>query len=84
MQNTNTQYTNAVIAAIESFARTIAYCAHDSVVENNDYAIADSVDSINFLYSNYTKYDNVNCLANAALDSSLDTVVRENIHAQLV
>lgn len=84
MQNTNTQYTNAVTAAIESFARTIANCAHDSVVENNDYAIHDSLDSIQFLYDNYTKYDNVNCLANAALSSSLDTVVRENIHAQLV
>ena len=84
MQNTNTQYTNAVSAAIQSFARTIANCAHDSVVENNDYAIHDSVDSIQFLYSNYTKYDNVNCLANAALRSNLDTVVRENIHAQLV
>jgi hypothetical protein len=84
MQNTNTQYTNAVAAAIESFARTIANCAHDSVAENNDYAIHDSIDSINFLYSNYTKYDNVNCLANAALSSNLDTLVRENIHAQLV
>ena len=84
MQNTNTQYTNAVTAAIQSFASTIANVAHDSVVENNDYAIHDSVDSIQFLYSNYTKYDNVNCLANAALRSNLDTVVRENIHAQLV
>ena len=84
MQNTNTQYTNAVAAAIQSFARTIANVAHDSVVENNDYAIHDSVDSIQFLYSNYTKYDNVNCLANDALRSNLDTVVRENIHAQLV
>jgi hypothetical protein len=84
MQNTNTQYTNAVTAAIQSFASTIANCAHDSVVEQNDYAIHDSLDSINFLFSNYTKYDNVNCLANAALNSALDTVVRENIHAQLV
>ena len=84
MQTTNTQYTNAVAAAIQSFARTIANVAHDSVVENNDYAIHDSVDSIQFLYDNYTKYDNVNCLANAALRSNLDTVVRENIHAQLV
>ena len=84
MQNTNTQYTNAVTAAIESFARTIANCAHDSVAENNDYAIHDSIDSIQFLYDNYTKYDNVTCLANAALDSTLDTLVRENIHAQLV
>ena len=80
----NTQYTNAVTAAITSFANAIANCAHDSVVENNDYAIHDSIDSIQFLYDNYTKYDNVTCLANAALNSNLDTLVRENIHAQLV
>ena len=80
MQNT---YYNTVIAAIENFANSIANCAHDSVVENNDYAITDSVDSINFLFSNYTKYDSVQALANAALDSTLDTVVRESIHAQL-
>jgi len=79
----NTQYTNAVIAAIENFAKTIANCAHDSVIENNDYAITDSVASINFLYSNYTNYNCVNSLAAAALRSNLDTVVRENIHARL-
>jgi len=84
MQNTNTQYNTAVVAAIESFAKTIVNCAHDSVLENNDYAIYDSIDSIQFLYSNYTKYNCVNSLANAALDSNLDTLVRENIHAQLV
>ena len=80
----NTQYVNTVTAAITSFANTIANCAHDSVAENNDYAIHDSLDSINFLFSNYTKYDSVQALANAALDSSLDTAVRENIHAVLV
>ena len=80
----NTQYENAVIAAIEYFATSIANCAHDSVVERSDYAITDSVDSINFLFSNYKKYDSVQALANAALDSTLDTVVRENIHAQFV
>jgi hypothetical protein len=79
----NTQYVNTVTAAIENFAAIIKNCAHDSVVENSDYAIQDSINSINFLYSNYTKYDNVNCLANAALSSNLDTAVRENIHAQL-
>ena len=79
----NTQYTNAVTAAIENFAKQIVNCAHDSVAENNDYAIADSIDSINFLYANYTKYDNAQALANAALSSNLDTAVRENIHAQL-
>ena len=81
MQNT---YNNSVTAAIEYFANTIANCAHDSVVENNDYAIHDSVDSIQFLYDNYTKYDNVDCLANAALSSTLDTVVRENIYTAVL
>ena len=81
MQNTN--YQNVVIATMQNLAALVSNAAHDSVVEKNDYAIADSVDSINFLYSNYTKYDNVNCLANAALSSNLDTVVRENIHARL-
>jgi len=76
-------YENAVTAAIEYFAQQIKNCAHDSVAENNDYAIIDSVDSINFLFSNYTNYDSVAALANAALDSTLDTVVRENIHYAL-
>ena len=83
MQNINTQYTNAVTAAIESFANTIANCAHDSVAEANDYAITDSIDSIQFLYNNYANYNCVNSLAAAALNSNLDTVVRENIHARL-
>jgi len=78
-----TQYKNAVTAAIENLAATIKNCAHDSVVENNDYAIHDSIDSINFLFSNYTKYDSVAALANAALSSTLDTVVRENIYYAL-
>ena len=80
----NTKYDNAVITAITSFANTIVNCAHDSVVEKNDYAIHDSIDSIQFLYDNFAKYDSVDSLANAALSSSLDTLVRENIHAQLV
>lgn len=80
----NTKYENTVIAAIESFATTIANVAHDSVAEKFDYAIHDSLDSINFLYANYTKYDSAQALANAALASTLDTVVRENIHAHLV
>ena len=80
----NTTYENAVIAAITQFANTIANVAHDSVVENNDYAIHDSIDSIQFLYDNFTKYDNVDCLANAALSSTLDTVVRENIYTAVL
>ncbi len=83
MQNTNTQYTNAVTAAIESFARTIANSAQDSVAERSDYGIYDSVDSINFIMQNYTQFDNVQAFANFALDSTLDTVVRENIYCAL-
>ena len=78
-----TTYENAVTTAIEYFAQQIQNCAHDSVAENNDYAITDSVDSINFLFSNYAKFDSVQALASAALDSTLDTVVRENIHYAL-
>ena len=80
----NTQYVNAVTAAITSFARTIANCAHDSVAENNDYAIHDSLDSIQFLYNNYTQHTSVQSLASAALNSTLDTAVRENIYAKLI
>lgn len=78
-----TQYEKAVTTAIEKFAATIKDCAHDSVVENSDYAITDSVDSINFLFSNYTRFDSVQALASCALDSTLDTVVRENIYYAL-
>jgi len=75
-----TKYENAVTKAIEYFALQINNCAHDSVVENNDYGIYDSIDSINFLFSNYKNFDSVTALANFALDSTLDTVVRENIY----
>ena len=83
MQNTNTQYTNAVTAAIESFANTIANCAHDSVVEKNDYSITDNVQALRFVYANYTQHTSVASLAAAALNSKMDTAVRENVHAQL-
>ena len=76
-------YENAVAKAIEFFAQEIKNCAHDSVAENNDYAITDSIDSINFLFNNYAMYDSVQALANAALDCTLDTIVRESIHYAL-
>ena len=79
----NTKYENTVIAAIENFANTIANAAHDSVVENNDYGLHDSIDSIHFIMQNYMQHTSVQSLASAALNSNLDTVVRENIHAQL-
>ena len=79
----NTQYENAVTATIENFANTIAEAAHDSVAENNDYGIYDSVQAIDFIMRNYANYNCVNSLAAAALRSTLDTAVRENIHARL-
>ena len=78
-----TTYERAVTTAIEYFANTIAEGAHDSVAEQSDYGIYDSVDSINFIMQNYTQFDNVQAFANFALDSALDTVVRENIHYAL-
>ena len=80
----NTQYENTVIAAIENFASTIANAAHDSVVENNDYGLHDSIDSIAFIMQNYMQHTSAASLASAALNSTLDTAVRENIHAVLV
>jgi UDP-N-acetyl-D-mannosaminuronic acid transferase (WecB/TagA/CpsF family) len=79
----NTQYVNTVTAAIENFANTIANAAHDSVVENADYGLYDSVQAIDFIMRNYTQHTSVQSLASAALSSTLDTAVRENIHAQL-
>jgi hypothetical protein len=81
MQNTN--YENTVTATIENFANTIAEAAHDSVAENNDYGIYDSVQAIDFIMRNYAQHTSVASLASAALSSNLDTAVRENIHAQL-
>lgn len=79
----NTQYENTVIAAIENFASTIAECAHDSVVENADYSIYDSVQAIDFIMRNYTQHSTAASLGSAALDSTLDTAVRENIYCVL-
>ena len=80
MQNT---YNNTVIAAIQNFANAINNAAQDSVAENTDYSVTDNADSINFIMQNYMQHTNVNSLAAAALNSNLDTVVRESIHAQL-
>lgn len=79
----NTKYENVVIATIENLANSIKLCAHDSVVEKNDYSIIDNVQALQYVYENYAQHTSVASLANAALASSLDTVVRENIHAQL-
>ena len=79
----NTQYESVVIATIQNFAALISNAAHDSVVEKNDYSIDDNVQALNFVYENFTAHTSVASLASAALNSNLDTVVRENINAQL-
>ena len=79
----NTKYENVVIATIENLANSIKLCAHDSVVEKNDYSIIDNVQALSYVYANYAQHTSVASLAAAALNSKLDTVVRENVHAQL-
>ena len=79
----NTKYTNTVIATIENFAALIQNAAHDSVIEKNDYSIIDNVQALQYVYANYAQHSTVASLAAAALNSNLDTAVRENIHAQL-
>ena len=79
----NTKYENTVIATIENFAALIQNAAHDSVIEKNDYSIIDNVQALQYVYANYAQHTSIASLANAALSSNLDTVVRENINAQL-
>jgi hypothetical protein len=79
----NTKYENTVIATIENLAALVSGAAHDSVVENSDYSIQDNVQALQFVYANYTLHDSVDSLASAALASTMDTVVRETVHAQL-
>ena len=79
----NTKYENVVIATIENLAALVSSAAHDSIVEKNDYSITDNVQALRFVYANYTQHTSVASLAAAALNSKLDTAVRENVHAQL-
>ena len=70
-------YENSVTYAIETFSSNIIDCA--SELFESETEIADNVESIQFVLNNYENFDNVRELANAALASTLDTVVRENI-----
>jgi hypothetical protein len=81
MQNTN--YQNVVIATMQNLAALVSNAAHDSIVEKNDYSITDNVQALQYVFANYTQHTSAASLAAAALNSNLDTAVRENIHAQL-
>ena len=79
----NLQYTTAVADVIEYYAKQIVRAAYDSVAEANDYAITDNCDKIQFLLAESAQHNTVRDLAVAALDSTLDTVVRECMYTQL-
>jgi Ribonuclease G/E len=83
LQHKQTLTLSTVIATIENFAALIQNAAHDSVVEKNDYSIIDNVQALQYVYANYAQHTSIASLAAAALNSNLDTAVRENIHAQL-
>ena len=81
MQNTN--YQNVVIATMQNLAALVSSAAHDSIVEKNDYSITDNVQALQYVFANYTQHTSAASLAAAALNSKMDTAVRESVHAQL-
>ena len=80
----NLQYTTAVAAVIENYANSIKNAAYDSVVEAGDYSITDNCDKIQFLLSESAQHTTVKSLAIAALNSTLDTIVRECMYDSLM
>ena len=80
----NTQYVTAVAQVIENYAKQIANAAYDSVAEANDYSITDNCDKINYLLQESAQHTTVHDLAVTALESTLDTVVRECMYTQLM
>ena len=80
----NTQYTTAVASVIATYAKKIADASYDAVAEANDYSITDNCDKIQFLLEASAKYTTVHMLAVAALNSGLDTVVRECMYESLM
>ena len=54
-----------------------------AVVEKNDYSVIDNVQALSYVYANYAQHTSAASLAAAALNSKMDTVVRETVHAQL-
>ena len=77
-------YTNAVATVIAYYAKSIANAAYDSVAEANDYSITDNCDKIQYLLQESAEHTTVQSLAVAALNSTLDTVVRECMYTQLL
>ena len=73
-------YQNSCRYAIETFSQNMLDCAHEYDAEAE---IADNLESIDFVIRNCENFDSVSELADAALASTLDTVVRENIYNTL-
>jgi len=79
----NTRYTTTVAHVIATYAQDVAHAAYDSVAEASDYSITDNCYKIQFLLSESAKHTDAHSLAVAALNSTLDTVVRECMYTQL-
>ena len=80
MQN----YNNTVAAVIQQYATQIADSALDSINENNDYCIIDNCAKMEFLLLVSADYATVTQLANACLNSKMDTAVRECMYNSLL
>ena len=76
--------TVSVATVIATYAKQIANAAYDSVVESNDYSITDNCAKIQFLLEESAQHTNVHDLAVAALNCTLDTVVRECMYNTLI
>ena len=84
MQNTQqTVYAEVVASSIASYAEAITHAAQDSVAENNDYCILDNCYKMQYLYDNYTKFNNATDFAAYCLNSAADTAVRECMYNML-
>jgi len=73
-------YQNSCRYAVQTFAQNMIDCADEF---NAEIEIADNLESIDFIISNADNFHSVNELADAALASTLDTVVRELIYNTL-
>ena len=84
MQTTQqTIYAEVVASAIASYAEAITHAAQDSVAENNDYGILDNCYKMQYLYDNFTKFNNATDFAAYCLQDAADTAVRECMYNML-
>ena len=76
-------YAEVVASAIASYAEAITHAAQDSVAEQNDYCILDNCYKMQYLYDNFTKFNNATDFAAYCLQDAADTAVRECMYNML-